>query len=77
MINDAAKTLFEEARNLLENNAPNPADASSKFRAFFESQLKSLNLVTREEFDAQQAVLLRTREKLDALEKKIESLENK
>jgi hypothetical protein len=37
--------------------------------------LNKLNLVTREEFDVQRSVLLRTREKIDALERAIEVLE--
>jgi BMFP domain-containing protein YqiC len=37
--------------------------------------LSKLDLVTREEFDVQRAVLLRTREKMDALERTIEQLE--
>lgn len=39
--------------------------------------LNKLDLVTRDEFDVQQAVLLRTREKLEVLEKSIASLEQK
>ncbi len=38
-------------------------------------QLNKLDLVSRDEFDAQQAVLLRTREKLEALEKQVAELE--
>lgn len=38
-------------------------------------QLNKLDVVSRDEFDAQQAVLLRTREKLDALEKQVANME--
>lgn len=38
-------------------------------------QLNKLDVVSRDEFDAQQAVLLRTREKLDALEKQVAAME--
>lgn len=38
------------------------------FKDALQSGLARLDLVTREEFDVQRAVLLRTREKLDALE---------
>ncbi|WP_050757992.1 accessory factor UbiK family protein [Bermanella marisrubri] len=38
-------------------------------------QLNKLDVVSRDEFDAQQAVLLRTREKLDALEKQVAEME--
>ena len=37
--------------------------------------LKKLDLVTREEFEVQEAVLARTREKLDALEAKLKAME--
>ena len=37
--------------------------------------LNKLDLVTREEFEVQEAVLARTREKLDALEAKLEAME--
>jgi BMFP domain-containing protein YqiC len=36
-----------------------------------------MDLVTREEFDVQSAVLARTREKLEKLEKQIAELESK
>ena len=36
-----------------------------------------MNLVTREEFDVQSAVLQRTREKLERLEKIVEQLDQK
>lgn len=39
-------------------------------------QLNKLDVVSRDEFDAQQAVLLRTREKLDALEKQVATMES-
>jgi BMFP domain-containing protein YqiC len=45
------------------------------FRATLEAGLARLDLVTREEFDVQQAVLARTREKLGRLEQQIKALE--
>ena len=44
------------------------------FRSALQSGLSKLDLVTREEFDVQRAVLLRTREKLDALEQRLAEL---
>ena len=44
-------------------------------RAAMTKALQKMDLVTREEFDTQQAVLLRSREKLDALETQISDLE--
>jgi BMFP domain-containing protein YqiC len=50
-------------------------DLSKTFRATLQSGLERLNLVTREEFDIQRLVLLRTREKLEALEKQLAHIE--
>lgn len=51
------------------------SDFEHNLRAAIEANLKKLNLVTREEFDVQQQVLLRTREKLEVLEAKVAELE--
>jgi len=50
-------------------------DLEENFRSVLRSGLSKLDLVTREEFDVQQAVLTRTREKLEALEKRLEAFE--
>jgi BMFP domain-containing protein YqiC len=51
------------------------ADAEQNFRAALQAGLTRLDLVTREEFDVQAAVLKRTREKLEALEARLAALE--
>ena len=45
------------------------------FKSALQSGLSKLDLVTREEFDVQRAVLLRTREKLEALERAVAALD--
>ena len=45
-------------------------------QARLQAMLSSMNLVSREEFDVQSQVLMRTREKLEALEKRIAELED-
>jgi BMFP domain-containing protein YqiC len=50
-------------------------EAQMQVRAAMTKALQKMNLVTREEFDTQRAVLLRSREKLDALETQISDLE--
>lgn len=50
-------------------------DMEKNLRGVMEGGLQKMNLVTREEFDIQSAVLLRTREKLEALEKRVAELE--
>jgi BMFP domain-containing protein YqiC len=51
------------------------ADMEKNLRALLQSVFAKLDLVTREEFDAQTQVLLKAREQLDALEQKITALE--
>jgi len=46
-------------------------------KRLIESAASRLDLVTRDQFDAQTAVLQRTREKLEQLEAKFQELENK
>ena len=50
-------------------------DVDKNMRAAMQSALTRLDLVTREEFDVQQEVLLRTREKLTELETRLAQLE--
>jgi len=50
-------------------------DIEQNIKSGLESGLRKMNLVGREEFDIQNAVLLRTREKLEALEDKVAQLE--
>ena len=50
-------------------------DLQRNLKAALEATLGKMNLVTREEFDTQQAVLARTREKLEALEARVAELE--
>ena len=50
-------------------------DVEKNVRALLRGALGRLDLVSREEFDIQVALLARTREKLDALEERVASLE--
>ena len=50
-------------------------DLESNFRSVLRASLARLDLVTREEFEVQEAVLAKTREKLEALEARLEKLE--
>ncbi len=52
-------------------------DVEKNLRAALTAALARLNLVTREEFEVQSAVLARTRAKLEALEKQIAGLEKR
>jgi hypothetical protein len=50
-------------------------ELQQNFKTVLQSGLARLDLVTREEFEVQRAVLLRTREKLDALQQAVTELE--
>ena len=47
-------------------------DLQQNIQSLIESQIKNLDLVTREEFEVQEKVLKRTREKLEELEKQLD-----
>ena len=68
------------ARRLSQLVPPGLRDSQEELQQTFKSALQAglakLDLVTREEFDVQQAVLLRTREKLEALEREVQALES-
>ncbi|MBT0727120.1 ubiquinone biosynthesis accessory factor UbiK [Rosenbergiella australiborealis] len=52
-------------------------DVEKKIRQVLQAQLSRMELVNRDEFDVQTQVLVRTREKLALLEKRLEALESK
>lgn len=74
MINN--RILDEIAAKIRETLADSPAkDIEKNIKAMLQTAFGKLNLVTREEFDVQSQVLLRTREKLAKLEAQVAALE--
>jgi hypothetical protein len=71
------RIIDDLTRKLSNSLPPGLADAKKDAEAGFQSILsgsfEKMKLVSREEFDAQCAVLARTREKLEALEKQLEA----
>jgi len=71
--------IDEIARRLIESLPPAlrsaQQDLEANFRAVLRAGLGKLDLVTRDEFDAQMRVLERTRAKVDALQGRLEELE--
>jgi len=65
--------LASQISHLLPENAGQ--DIKDNVQQLLARQLNKLDLVSRDEFEAQQAVLLRTREKLENLEKQLQTLE--
>lgn len=68
MIKDLAQRLLDELQTQLPKGDQLPR---RELHIALQSALARLNLVTREEFDAQAAVLLRTRQKLEDLEQRL------
>ncbi|MCX7179646.1 MAG: accessory factor UbiK family protein [Proteobacteria bacterium] len=71
------KFLDDISNRFSELAASSPArDIEKNARALLSSAFARLDLVTREEFDVQSALLARTREKLGALEARVAALES-
>jgi hypothetical protein len=72
-------SLDELARQLAEAVPQNlkvlGEDLERNFRSLLHSGLERMEVVTREEFDVQAAVLERTREKLETMEARLAELE--
>ncbi len=72
------KLLDEISKKVNDLVAQSPVkDVEKNLRVLLAGVFTRLDLVTRDEFDVQQEILMRTREKLSALEAKITKLENK
>ncbi|MBO1520162.1 ubiquinone biosynthesis accessory factor UbiK [Oceanisphaera pacifica] len=68
--------IAKQIQNSLPSSIKNMGEeAEKRFRTVLQSQLGKLDMVTREEFDVQTKVLLRTREKLNAMEATLAKLE--
>jgi BMFP domain-containing protein YqiC len=67
-LNERLRTLFAHSP---------AADLEKNMRTLLAGFFARLDLVTREEFDVQRQVLLRTREKLERLEARVADLEER
>ncbi|NUY57026.1 cytoplasmic protein [Salinivibrio sp. MA351] len=73
---------LEQMAKQIHDAMPQPVkelgtDMESRVRQAIQGQLTKLDVVSREEFDVQTQVLLRTRQKLTELEAKLEEMETK
>ena len=80
MTDDSSRPSLDDLARELADAVPRNLkaigeDLERNFKALLQSGLGRMDLVTREEFDLQVAVLERTREKLDALEARLAELE--
>ena len=79
-IDDLARRLLELVpangrENLADASREVRDDISANFKDTLRSGLRKLDLVTRDEFDIQRCVLLRTREMVESLEHRVAELE--
>ncbi len=72
LLNDLARRLAESLPASLQQAR---ADLERNFRAVLEAGLRRMDLVSREEFEAQSALLKRTRERLEELTARADRLE--
>ena len=70
-IQEQVSQIFPDATKVAQD------EISAHMKALISSVIGKLDLVSREEFDAQQAVLERTRAKLEQLEKEFADLEQR
>ncbi len=79
MVNrDSLNDLAQKITSLLPENVQQmQQDLESNIHGLLQNTLSKMNLVTREEFDVQAALLQRTREKLEKLEQLLDQLEQK
>lgn len=75
MLGKLSKQLFDDIRDTMSHHEGHLPHA--ELQALLDAALARLNLVTREQFDAQAAVLMRTREQLEQLEQQLEDLQKK
>lgn len=73
-IEDIAKQITDSIPSGVKNIA---TDIESKTKQVLQSKLSQLDVVSREEFDVQTQVLIKTRAKLDEMAAKISELEAK
>ena len=72
MESNRVKELIESILNILPQNTKEiKDDVKDNLKILLNDYLRKIDVVTREEFDVQKEVLLKTRKKLDELEEKL------
>jgi BMFP domain-containing protein YqiC len=77
-----AKETIDKLARALADSVPEGlksvrGDLEKNFKSVLQSGLDKLDLVTREEFEVQRAVLVKTRAKLEALESRLTAMETR
>lgn len=69
--------IIAEVRRRLPEASELAGEVEHNLRGVLAEAISRLDLISREEFDAQQRVLARTRERLEALEREVVELERR
>ncbi|MDX1342053.1 MAG: accessory factor UbiK family protein [Reinekea sp.] len=72
---DFLDRISEQVNDLLSQSKQSSEDIKRNVRALIQAQLAKLDVVSREEFEVQQAILLKTRTQIEQLEKQLAALE--
>ena len=72
-VNDTIDSFIEQAKRLFPSENFS-AEIEKNLRVLAQSAFSKLDVVTKDEFDAQVAVLQRSRQKIEALEQQLEAL---
>lgn len=70
---DTIDSIIQKTRQLISGN-DFTQEVEKNFRAMLQSQLRQMDMVSRDEFEAQCEVLHRSREKIDQLETQLAQL---
>lgn len=73
---DLISQLAEQAGRLINQGPDIQQDLEAKLQALLQSGFSRMNVVSRDEFDAQVAVLHKNRAKLEALEAQLAELQS-
>ncbi len=74
---DLLDQISRQATELFSQGQKARDDIRQNMRSLIQAQLSKLDVVSREEFEAQQAVLNRTRTQLEQLEQQLKDLESR
>jgi BMFP domain-containing protein YqiC len=69
--------LVEQVNDLIEQSKQGGQDIQSNVRALIQSQLTKLDVVSREDFEVQQAMLEKNRTQIEQLESQLADLEKR
>ena len=72
---DLLDRISNQMNEILSNGKQTTDDIRTNVKALVQAQLAKLDVVSREEFETQQAILVKTREQLDKLKGQLDALE--